>query len=125
MASTLSYTGKLVVLTCWCGMAHAVPSGLREYQLRCHDNGERVPDIYCPLGHAHVPSGERAVTIERQARLQAEARLTALSDQLTAAEREAKRIAKRAKQGVCPCCHRSFVKVKAHMDRMHPTYAGT
>ena len=52
----------------------------------------------------------------------AEARATSLADQLAAADKEAKRLARRARNGVCPCCHRSFANVKKHMDNRHPTY---
>lgn len=118
----LTYTGELTVVTCWCGTAHAVPAELRDYQLREHHDGRQF-SVYCPLGHAYHPSGKSKWATEKEARAAAESQVTALADQLAAANREAKRLAKRAKQGVCPCCHRSFVNVKRHMDNQHPDYA--
>jgi len=122
MAGILTYSGRLVVMTCWCGTAHGVPEELHDFQIRQHRDGRTPVDIYCPLGHAHVPAGKSKWAIERDAREAAESRATSLADQLAAANREAKRLAKRAKQGVCPCCHRSFVNVKRHMDSQHPEY---
>lgn len=117
----MTYTGELTVTTCWCGMAHAVPTELYEYQTRQHRDGRKV-DIYCPLGHAYIRSGPHQVDIERKAKEKAEAQVIALRDQLAAAERERKRQEQRAKVGVCPCCHRSFVNMKRHMDTKHPDY---
>lgn len=121
MSETMKYTGQLTVVTCWCGMTHAVPSELREYQLRQHHDGHRF-SVYCPIGHQYLPSSTPDVEVERKAKVKAEAQVIALRDQLTAAERERKRQEKRAKQGVCPCCHRSFVQLQRHMTTKHPGY---
>lgn len=122
MTRTLSFTEELTVVQCWCGMHHAIPEGLRDYQQRQHNDGHQV-SVYCPLGHTHTPAGPSKWSAERKAREAAEARATSLADQLAAADREAKRLARRARRGVCPCCHRSFVNVKKHMDGQHPAYA--
>jgi hypothetical protein len=122
MARTLTFTEQLIVMQCWCGIHHAVPEGMYDHQRRRHDEGGPVNDIYCPLGHTHVPAGTPKYVTERQAREAAEARATSLADQLAATDREAKRLARRARQGICPCCHRSFVNVKRHMDTQHPDH---
>jgi hypothetical protein len=122
MARTLSFTEQLMVVQCWCGMHHAIPEGLYDFQQRRHDDGEREVSVYCPLGHTHHPAGTSKWATERKAREAAEARATSLADQLAAADKEAKRLARRARNGVCPCCHRSFANVKKHMDNRHPTY---
>lgn len=129
MALTMSFTDTLVVVTCWCGINHAVPQDLRDYQQRCHNDGREVPDIYCPLGHTHVPAGEgEAARLARQlenARNRA-ARLTAERDQAEASARahkgQATRARKRAAAAVCPCCKRSFVQLRRHMEAKHPDY---
>jgi hypothetical protein len=118
---TLSYTSNLTVVTCWCGITHAVPEELRDYQLRQHDDGHAF-SIYCPLGHQYHPSGTSEVEKERKRRERAELRSQQLADQLAAAEREQKRLAKRAAAGVCPCCQRSFVQLTRHMKTQHPDY---
>src|SRR5262245_30141922 len=40
--TTLTYTGELTVLTCWCGMRHAVPVELHNFQKRQHADGRKV-----------------------------------------------------------------------------------
>lgn len=127
--STLQYTGELTVVTCWCGMVHAVPTDLRDYQMRCHRDGVKMPDIYCPLGHTHAPAGEgEAAKLQRrlQAEREAAARARAQRDQVEASLRAQKAATTRAKKrhaaAVCPCCQRSFVQLRRHMATKHPDY---
>lgn len=123
MTTTLTYTGQLVVTTCWCGMRHAVPQELINHQRKEHNDGRPMTSIYCPLGHSWVLAGDgKAVHLQRQLDETA-AQLTATRDQLAAAEREARRHAKRAAAGVCPCCKRSFVQLARHMRGQHPDYS--
>ena len=125
--TTISITDELVVLTCWCGMNHAVPVALRDYQVRQHRDGREVTSIYCPLGHAHAPAGTSEVERERERRRAVEARLAAEQDQHQA-ERRAHastkaaltRARRRADRGVCQHCHRSFVDVARHVRSKHP-----
>src|SRR5689334_2143953 len=87
---TVQFTDELVVLTCWCGINHAVPRNLRDFQMRQHNDGERVTSIYCPLGHTHAPAGkgEAAKLREKLERAEArETRLRAEADQLEASLR--------------------------------------
>jgi hypothetical protein len=130
MSSTLSYSGTLEVVTCWCGMRHAVPEELRQHQLRAH-NDERgnVPSIYCPLGHSHVPAGKsKATQLEESLQWERErsARLAAARDQAEASARAYKGVAtkarKRAAATLCPCCNRSFVQMRRHLETKHPDY---
>lgn len=125
--TTMTYTGELTVVMCWCGMTYAVPSGLRAYQRRCHDNGERVPDIYCPLGHACVPAGKGAAQLEREKREQLERRLANRDEDLraerashAATKGQLTKARKRADRGVCAHCNRSFVNVARHVATCHP-----
>jgi len=128
MPETISYGGTLVVLTCWCGIAHAVPQSLRDEQLRQHESGHAM-DVYCPLGHSHVPAGEsRAEKLSRRLELEKEirARVAAERDQAQASARAHKGAAtkarKRAAAALCPCCNRSFVQLRRHMAAKHPDY---
>ena len=54
---TIEYTETLVVRTCWCGMAHAIPRSLSEFVDRKHRDGHEH-FVYCPLGHAWTPAGK-------------------------------------------------------------------
>lgn len=134
--STLTYTGELTILTCWCGMAHAVPSELRNYQLRQHRDGRPVIDIYCPLGHTHVPAGDGEAAMLRRQLDQSQAAAKRANERANA-ERDLRRDTERrliaqkgattkAKQrhaaGVCPVCKRSFVQMRRHMESKHPDY---
>lgn len=129
MAETLTYSGTLVVVTCWCGTRHAVPQELRGKQEREHADGRTQTNIYCPLGHSYVIAGEgEAARLERQlanARDRS-AQLAAERDQAEASARAYKGVAtkarKRAKAGVCPCCNRTFQQLARHMASQHPTF---
>lgn len=123
MARTISYTEKLVVEVCWCGMHHAVPAGLSQ-NARTH--GTRV---HCPLGHGWSYSEtdlDRATKqlASRTAQLDQEtARADAAVAKAKRLEAEAKRLQKRAAAGVCPCCNRTFQNVARHMKTQHPPVA--
>lgn len=85
--------------------------------------------FYCINGHPQSYSETEEKRLrkkldaseKRAAALDAQA--AALGDQLRAAERERKRLAKRAANGVCPCCARSYVQLARHMKSKHPDYA--
>ncbi len=137
------YAGELVVLRCWCGIQYAVPRSLREAQLRMHNDlrGD-VVSIYCPLGHAAVPSHEpdakrlrRQLEEKKREHYQEIQRERAAHDQTRAdrdhkenqrrAEKAAKtKIKKRVQGGACPCCNRTFQNLARHMKGQHPDYMG-
>lgn len=130
MDRTITYTEELAVVTCWCGMAHAVPAALREYQLRKHRDGIDV-DVYCPRGHSYGIAGKSEAAKERERRVALEAQLRSEKDQHQA-ERRAHAATKasltkarrRADRGVCQHCHRSFVDVARHVRSKHPDEVG-
>lgn len=117
---TITYTEELVTEVCWCGINHAIPRNLAR-QAR-----EKGTAVYCPLGHTwviretEVDKLRKQLESERQSKKfwqdqadAAEKSKTALKGQLTKAR-------KRAANGVCPCCNRSFVDVARHMRSKHP-----
>lgn len=126
----------LVVVSCWCGIQHAVPESLRNTQLRHHNEGREELNIYCPLGHAHVPGGARecdSLKKQIESKDRAIASLRAAHDQTRAelrdtenrrrAEMAAKtKLQRRVAHGVCPCCKRTFKQLAAHMKRKHAEY---
>ena len=127
MTTTMDVTTELTVLTCWCGMPHAVPSSLREYQMRKFNANDPVPDIYCPLGHAHVPSGKSKLDIEREKRAAVEMQLANRTDDLrverqlhAATKTKLTKQTRRITNGVCPECKRSFKQLTRHMQSQHP-----
>jgi hypothetical protein len=96
---------------------------------RQHRDGHAQVGIYCPLGHKWVFSGEgEAARVKRQLEWaqQREGRLAAERDQAKASARAQKGAATRARRraaaAVCPCCKRSFVQLRRHMETKHPDY---
>lgn len=123
-------TFKLVFVTelcSYCGMPFALTSDYRERRIQDHRT------FYCPDGHPQGYTGEndkeriarlqREVELERRSRENAEMAREMEQQQRKAAERELKRTKKRAANGVCPCCSRSFVQLQRHMASKHPEYA--
>lgn len=120
---TYVYTGHLQVETC-CAEGCGVTFGLNQghYQELLRNKGRT---FYCPNGHAQHYTGK---SYEQKLR-DAEARETALRDQLSASIREQDltrqtllRERARFANGVCPCCTRSFENVRRHMKGEHPDY---
>jgi len=116
----------LTVMTCWCGLIHAVPTNLYETYIESDHKS-----MYCPLGHSYVPSRRREA---REKHLAAKvAHLREQNDHLRGERQRAEkrvsiykghltRTKKRISGGVCPCCNRSFVNLARHMKSKHPKY---
>jgi hypothetical protein len=67
---------------------------------------------------------ERKRVIATQELLRAEERSHAATrGVVTRKKNEAKKLRERARAGVCPCCHRTFKQLAAHMANKHPDYA--
>ncbi len=81
---------------------------------------------FCPNGHERHFTGE---TLKEKAdRIQREkAAIQARLDQERAARQEADaklfRLKRRVKNGVCPCCQRSFTNLRRHIGTKHPEFA--
>lgn len=123
--TTLSITATHEILTCGeCGIEFAVPSRWVTQRRNNHKTW------YCPNGHRrHYPSENK----EEQLRslLQKQKAVTIhLRDQLDSATKSRNaykghlnRTKKRIKNGVCPCCNRSFKDLARHMGNKHPNYS--
>lgn len=112
---------EYIDLQCYmCGCWFAMDSYFYTKRLEDHK------DFYCPNGHSQVFTGESLK--EKNARLTRE-----LEQQKTKtlwanneAEKKAKevtRLKKRAKNGCCPCCKRSFTNLQRHIATKHPDFA--
>jgi hypothetical protein len=127
--ATITYSGQLVVTSCWCGIRLAIPDDLHSFARRRH----KV--VFCPLGHEFVYGDLENDRLKRE-RAEAAAALEAarhtqqlLRDEV---EHERRRVTgyqgalakqkKRAAKGVCPApgCKRSFVNVERHVANCHP-----
>jgi hypothetical protein len=117
MTVTVQHRVDLFTSTCiTCGVIYGIPVEL--------DNQRRrdKKSIYCPNGHPQVYSQ----SIEDRLRKELEeerSKLAGAQFELMAAEKKVKRLEKRVKNGVCPCCHRQFVQLTRHMKTKHPDYA--
>ena len=80
----------------------------------------------CPNGHSRVYRDSDAVIAQKALAAEQErhrATLARLNEAQTAArktEAATKRLKKRVADGVCPCCHRTFKQLAAHMKNKHP-----
>ncbi len=121
--TTLQHTQSLVVVTCWCGMAHAIPAALND-----HTNDNPNNRVYCPLGHTWVRKDGPLQQTERElkraqdtlARTEARLRTTEASRRATLGQLTKER--KRVANGVCPVCKRNFVALGRHMHTKHPDF---
>ncbi len=127
---TIIYTGRLVTVTCWCGIHYAIPESLNEWANKAPSNA-----VYCPLGHEWVRRETEAAKLRKQLERERShaASLSAIVDQETArADHEAARARgykgaltktkKRIGRGVCPACNRHFANVERHMSTRHPDF---
>jgi hypothetical protein len=115
-----SVTSEVDFKTCVCsecGVTFCLPDNYEETRRSDHKG------FYCPNGHSQFfPAKSEAEELEQSLR-DAESKLANAQLELLAAAAERKRLEKRIKNGVCPCCHRSFVQLHRHMKSKHPDYA--
>lgn len=120
----------LVVVKCTCGLLFAIPENLNRSAL--NHRGPKGWQISCPLGHTWHYTGD---DIEERLRRELEqerdrtARLRANLDQSEASLRTTKghvtrkkKQLERVKNGVCPCCGRTFQNLGRHMQTKHPEF---
>lgn len=114
-----------------CGIEFHVPA--RWHAAKREDHS----DFYCPNGHCrrYVAESEkdklrrRAERAEQeQARLAEEAQQEresrqAVERRLSATQGVVTKFRRRASNGVCPCCTRSFSDLRRHMETKHPQFA--
>jgi hypothetical protein len=109
-----------------CGCLFGVTEEFQKQLKRSHRN------FYCPNGHGqHYPEKTDAeLEREKNARLthqldQLKAGNASLQAELAKAAKREKRSKRRAAAGVCPCCHRTFKQLAAHMTDVHPEFVET
>lgn len=124
--ATITYVGKLVTTSCWCGIHLAIPDDLYSIAKRNKDK-----TVWCPLGHKFVYSNttEEQLAKAKLETTRARQREQAVRDLLEQEEhshratkghvtRKKKELA-RVKAGICPCCNRSFQNLARHMESKH------
>jgi len=120
-AEAVCYTAKVNIVDCaTCGAPIALTQA-RETTLR----SSREP-FCCPQGHHNTfrPSEtdrlKAELVKEKQRREMAEREVVMERKRAESAIKKHEREQKRVRNGVCPCCNRSFVNLQRHMTTKHP-----
>lgn len=121
---------RLETHTCGaCGVTFAMPERLVEAR---QSDGKA---FYCPNGHARVFTDTKEAQLRRQLEVEQQARKRA-EELRQSARKEAehnaiewrksktrlRNLRERIKNGVCPCCHRSFTQLAKHIATKHPEF---
>jgi hypothetical protein len=107
---------------CDCFVAFAIPKELQEKRLR--DGGS----FYCPNGHGQSYTETENMrlrkSLEEKGRELTAAKCETLAERQKreAVEADLKRHERRTKNGICPCCKRTFVRLANHIAKAHPDY---
>lgn len=109
-----------------CGVWHAIPRVMYD---SCVSEGGYW---YCPNGHQRgFNEGsiynenkklKRQLEQERKRKEWAEKEAENSENRRRAQKAATTRLQNRIKAGVCPCCHRTFKQLAAHMKNKHPNY---
>lgn len=129
--TTITMQTTLELITCVrCGVAFAAPVDMLDRRRHDHDM------FYCPNGHnlsfPQASDAEKArAETEKYKRLWKDEQKYAsevlnernvAQKQLSATKGQMTKLKQRIANGVCPCCHRSFVNLHRHMTGQHPEY---
>lgn len=120
----------LTILECpKCFMAFGITSRLEEIR---RQDGE---SFYCPAGHSQAfGAGENAKLkkelsaalsreqLQKDQRHAAELEVQRELEARIKAEKSKSRLEERVKNGVCPCCKRSFCNLQRHIKTKHPEF---
>lgn len=105
-----------------CDILFAIPA---RFETRRREDGNT---FYCPLGHhLHFKSEldrlRKQVADQTRTNTELAARVAAAQKAEQAALDKHKRLERRVRRGVCPCCSRSFENLARHMATKHPEAA--
>lgn len=108
-----------------CGGTYAINERYRAQQ---YIKGGVWTCPYCKTGWGYSGNSENAklkkqLEEEKQRKLDALARANEATAGWDKAERALKRHKTRSKNGVCPCCNRTFKQLALHMANKHPEFA--
>ena len=93
--------------------------------------------FHCPWGHSqYFPAGESETDKIRRERDRLKQRCAQVEEENkvawntvkleqrrgAAARGQVTKLKKRASKGICPCCHRQFSQLEAHMTLKHPGF---
>ena len=116
---TMTYTERLTVVSCTCGISYAIPESLHAQMT------DRSKSVYCPNGHQwhYTESLETKLKREKEKAARIQASLDQAEASLAAQKGVATKLRKkveRAEHGVCPHCNRTFQNLMRHVKSKHP-----
>lgn len=131
MNDTQTYIGTLTIVTCChkgCGVHFGMTSDFVDRRKQDHE------EWYCPNGHnQYFPSKSREELLKQEIVQKNEAleymqrakdalhnKVTTLTHSVRAQKAAKTKILNRVKNGVCPCCNRTFVDLQRHFKTKHP-----
>jgi hypothetical protein len=122
--SSFTVTETIHTLQCaYCTMTFGVPRRFEEDRRNDHKR------FFCPNGHTNVFNVEsdeekfrRERDIARQQVARAEEDAARARRATINAQKETKRLKKRAAAGTCPCCQRTVLQMARHMKTKHPDF---
>lgn len=124
--ANLTFKEEITIVTeecCNCGVTFGLPKSL---QRKLIDNKKT---FYCPNGHPQSYTGTSFNKEEYENKLrEAQNRIANISFekvQLESQLNKTKHDLKRLKNGICPCCNRSFKGLHEHIKKQHPDFFAT
>lgn len=134
-AEVVMRTEFVVEECCSCGVAFAMTKAFKDQCLAKRGPNGKV--FYCPNGHRQWYTGESEADKMRRERDQFAQRVAEWQDEAAREQRrreeaersaaafkgQATKLRKRAANGVCPCCTRSFANLHRHMATKHPDFS--
>jgi ssDNA-binding Zn-finger/Zn-ribbon topoisomerase 1 len=131
--STIALEVQLVTINCGCcGGVYAIGE---RYHQQARQEGTSWNCPYCQTGWGFSGRGENRQLREELERANSRLanerarseRIAQQRDRIDASRRAVKghltRIRNRVKNGVCPCCNRTFSDLQRHMETKHPDFA--
>lgn len=121
---------EMKTIVCYkCAIPFAVPSQYRAY---LKDTGET---FHCPNGHSQHYSESTIDKLKKELEKEHSAKdrlwkiidsknetINSIERQKAAIKGHATRLKNRVKNGVCPCCNRTFSNLADHMKSKHPEF---
>ena len=101
---------------CNCGMPFAMSADFQRRRLNDHKS------FYCPRGHGQHYTGQTEAERLRRHLEHEQHRSSQLARQRDEVTRAHRRMRERVRNGVCPCCNRTFQNLLEHMRTEHPDF---
>lgn len=112
------------ITCCECGMLFAMHNEFKRKRLEDHKS------FYCPAGHSQYFTGKSEAEklreeLEQKAQqlMLAKTRSASIERQCDQVRKTYHRMRERVKNGVCPCCSRTFQNLMNHIKTKHPDFA--